>query len=108
MDSMSPSATQRGRFVDQPSAVTAVRDLCIHFRFATEQGKALGRKVGRYIVEHHLRRRCRRGGGGALRPALRIRPDPAAVNGRHTAHASRRPFRPQSRSPSYGLYRGLR
>ncbi|MFL6180382.1 MAG: vanadium-dependent haloperoxidase, partial [Actinomycetes bacterium] len=29
----------------------------IHFRFATEQGKALGRKVGIYIVEHHLRRR---------------------------------------------------
>ena len=29
----------------------------IHFRFATEQGKALGRKVGSYIVEHHLRRR---------------------------------------------------
>jgi hypothetical protein len=29
----------------------------IHFRFATEQGNALGRKVGGYIVEHHLRRR---------------------------------------------------
>jgi hypothetical protein len=29
----------------------------IHFRFATEQGKALGRKVGSYIVEHHLQRR---------------------------------------------------
>ena len=29
----------------------------IHFRVATEQGKALGRKVGSYIVEHHLRRR---------------------------------------------------
>jgi len=29
----------------------------IHFRFATEQGKALGRKVGSYIVLHHLRRR---------------------------------------------------
>lgn len=29
----------------------------IHFRFATEQGKALGRNVGSYIVEHHLRRR---------------------------------------------------
>ena len=27
----------------------------IHFRFATEQGKALGRKVGSYIVKHHLR-----------------------------------------------------
>jgi hypothetical protein len=26
----------------------------IHFRFATEQGKALGRKVGSYIVTHHL------------------------------------------------------
>jgi hypothetical protein len=29
----------------------------IHFRFATEQGKALGRKVGSYIVTHHLQRR---------------------------------------------------
>ena len=29
----------------------------IHFRFATEQGKALGRNVGSYIVEHHLRPR---------------------------------------------------
>ena len=29
----------------------------IHFRFATEQGKALGRKVGSYIVKHHLQRR---------------------------------------------------
>ncbi|MDF2968515.1 MAG: phosphoesterase PA-phosphatase related protein [Nocardioidaceae bacterium] len=29
----------------------------IHFRFATEQGKALGRMVGTYIVEHHLERR---------------------------------------------------
>jgi hypothetical protein len=29
----------------------------IHFRFATEQGKALGRQVGSYIVEHHLRQR---------------------------------------------------
>ena len=29
----------------------------IHFRFATEEGKALGRKVGSYIVLHHLRRR---------------------------------------------------
>jgi hypothetical protein len=29
----------------------------IHFRFATEQGKALGRKVGTYIVQHHLRPR---------------------------------------------------
>ncbi len=29
----------------------------IHFRFATEQGNALGRRVGSYIVEHHLRRR---------------------------------------------------
>ncbi len=29
----------------------------IHFRFATEQGKTLGRNVGGYIVEHHLRRR---------------------------------------------------
>jgi hypothetical protein len=29
----------------------------IHFRFATEQGKALGRSVGSYIVEHHLRPR---------------------------------------------------
>ena len=28
----------------------------IHFRFSTEQGKALGRDVGRYIVKHHLRR----------------------------------------------------
>lgn len=27
----------------------------IHVRFATEQGKALGRKVGSYIVENHLR-----------------------------------------------------
>ena len=29
----------------------------IHFRFATEQGKALGRKVGTYIVQHHLQPR---------------------------------------------------
>jgi len=29
----------------------------IHFRFATEQGKALGRKVGSYIVTHYLQRR---------------------------------------------------
>jgi hypothetical protein len=29
----------------------------IHFRFATEQGKTLGRNVGSYIVEHHLRGR---------------------------------------------------
>jgi hypothetical protein len=29
----------------------------IHFRFATEQGKALGRKVGSYIVQHHLQPR---------------------------------------------------
>jgi hypothetical protein len=29
----------------------------IHFRFATEQGKALGRMVGTYIVNHHLQRR---------------------------------------------------
>jgi hypothetical protein len=29
----------------------------IHFRFSTEQGKALGRRVGRYIVKHNLRRR---------------------------------------------------
>jgi hypothetical protein len=29
----------------------------IHFRFATEQGKALGRRVASYIVTHHLRRR---------------------------------------------------
>lgn len=29
----------------------------IHFRFATEQGKALGREVGGYIVKHHLQRR---------------------------------------------------
>jgi hypothetical protein len=29
----------------------------IHFRFATEQGQALGRKVGSYIVKHHLQRR---------------------------------------------------
>ena len=29
----------------------------IHFRFATQQGMALGRSVGGYIVEHHLRRR---------------------------------------------------
>ena len=29
----------------------------IHFRFATEQGKALGRNVGSYIVKHHLRAR---------------------------------------------------
>ena len=29
----------------------------IHFRFATEQGKALGREVGSYLVEHQLRRR---------------------------------------------------
>jgi hypothetical protein len=29
----------------------------IHFRFATEQGKALGRKVGSYIVSHYLRPR---------------------------------------------------
>jgi hypothetical protein len=29
----------------------------IHFRFATEQGKALGRNVGRYIAKNHLRTR---------------------------------------------------
>jgi hypothetical protein len=29
----------------------------IHFRFATEQGKALGRNVGSYIVKNHLRPR---------------------------------------------------
>ena len=29
----------------------------IHFRFSTEQGKALGRKVGSFIFKHHLRRR---------------------------------------------------
>ena len=29
----------------------------IHFRFATEQGQALGRKVGSYIFKHHLQRR---------------------------------------------------
>jgi hypothetical protein len=29
----------------------------IHFRFSTEQGKALGRKVGSYIAEHHLKQR---------------------------------------------------
>jgi len=29
----------------------------IHFRFATEQGKELGRKVGAYIVKHYLQRR---------------------------------------------------
>ncbi len=29
----------------------------IHFRFSTEQGQALGRKVGSYIVKHHLQRR---------------------------------------------------
>ena len=29
----------------------------IHFRFSTEQGKSLGRKVGSYIVKHHLRPR---------------------------------------------------
>jgi hypothetical protein len=29
----------------------------IHFRFATEQGKALGRRVGTYIAEHHLQPR---------------------------------------------------
>ena len=29
----------------------------IHFRFATEHGKTLGRNVGSYIVEHHLRSR---------------------------------------------------
>jgi hypothetical protein len=29
----------------------------IHFRFATERGKALGRDVGSYIVRHHLRPR---------------------------------------------------
>ncbi len=29
----------------------------IHFRFATEQGQALGRKVGNYIVRHHLQGR---------------------------------------------------
>ena len=31
----------------------------IHFRTATEQGQALGRKVGSYIVKHHLRSRSR-------------------------------------------------
>ena len=29
----------------------------IHFRFSTEQGQALGRKVGSYIVKHHLQQR---------------------------------------------------
>jgi len=29
----------------------------IHFRFATKQGKALGRKVGTFIVQHHLQPR---------------------------------------------------
>lgn len=29
----------------------------IHFRFATEQGKALGRNVGKYIATHELQRR---------------------------------------------------
>lgn len=29
----------------------------IHFRFSTEQGQALGRKVGSYLVKHYLRRR---------------------------------------------------
>lgn len=29
----------------------------IHFRFSTEQGQALGRKVGRYLVNHYLQRR---------------------------------------------------
>lgn len=28
----------------------------IHFRFATAQGQALGRRVGSYIVKHHLQR----------------------------------------------------
>ena len=29
----------------------------IHFRFSTEQGKSLGRDVGKYIAKHHLQRR---------------------------------------------------
>ena len=29
----------------------------IHFRFSTEQGQALGRKVAKYLVKHHLQRR---------------------------------------------------
>ena len=29
----------------------------IHFRFSTNQGKALGRDVGRYIAKHHLQQR---------------------------------------------------
>ena len=29
----------------------------IHFRFATEQGQTLGRKVGTYLVQHHLQPR---------------------------------------------------
>jgi hypothetical protein len=29
----------------------------IHFRFSTDQGQALGRTVGRYLVKHHLRPR---------------------------------------------------
>ena len=29
----------------------------IHFRFSTNRGKALGRTVGSYIVNHHLQRR---------------------------------------------------
>ena len=29
----------------------------IHFRFATEQRKTLGRNVGSYLVEQHLRSR---------------------------------------------------
>jgi hypothetical protein len=29
----------------------------IHFRFSTEQGKMLGRRVSNYIIEHHLRSR---------------------------------------------------
>lgn len=29
----------------------------IHFRFSTDQGQALGRRVGRYLVTHHLRPR---------------------------------------------------
>jgi hypothetical protein len=27
----------------------------IHFRFSTDQGQALGRRVGAYLVKNHLR-----------------------------------------------------